>query len=347
MADAADVQDNKQDNIFTAILESAKRNPDRVALKGEGGRGRQYTYRELLTAITALAAGLSAPRFADIAEVGLLAENRPEWPIAYLGILGAGKTVVPFDANLAPGELKNLIRLSGVRLLLLSARFASLLEYLPDSLTVYCLDGSYPENWQLLFVPAPDAASPRPPADPAALIYTSGTTGAPKAAMLSHRNILSNSASATAALELFADDVFLSVLPLHHTLEATCGFLTPLLVGATIVYARSLKSRQLIEDIRDNGVTVMIGVPLLFEKMHDGILRAVRQAAWPRRAVFDFTTRLASFGLDRGKAWGKPLFASLRRKAGLGSIRLFVCGGAPLPPEIARFFTLIGITFLQ
>jgi long-chain acyl-CoA synthetase len=183
--------------------------------------------------------------------------------------------------------------------------------------------------------------------DVAVLIYTSGTTGNPKAVQLTHGNLIANLESVNRSLDFGPSDVWCSVLPLHHTFEATCGFLAALDCGATVVYARSLKSRDIIEDISANRATVMCGVPLLFEKMYQSIQRGVQAAPLPRRLLFGVLFGLSGFGWALGQRWGRGLFRSLRARTGMVPMRLFVSGGAPLPPHIARFFNLIGFGFLQ
>jgi long-chain acyl-CoA synthetase len=149
------------------------------------------------------------------------------------------------------------------------------------------------------------------------------------------------------ALHFDESDVFLSLLPLHHTYEATCGFITPIVSGATIVYARSLKSKEILEDIAFNKVGILCGVPLLFEKMNHAILRGVQQASVIRKILFHILYWLSSFGWVLGYKWGRLLLASIRQKAGLSTIRMIVSGGAPLPSSTARFFNYLGIDFLQ
>jgi long-chain acyl-CoA synthetase len=165
---------------------------------------------------------------------------------------------------------------------------------------------------------------------------------------LTHRNLLCNLEGVEQALQFGSDDRFLSVLPLHHTFEATCGFLTPLMSGATIVFARSLKSKEILEDLALNQVTIMCGVPLLYEKMHSAIMRKIQSAPWHRRLLFKTLYVCSSIGWKLGqRKWGRALYRSLREKAGLHTLRMLVSGGAPLPPSIARFFNLIGLDFMQ
>jgi long-chain acyl-CoA synthetase len=112
------------------------------------------------------------------------------------------------------------------------------------------------------------------------------------------------------------------------------------------VYPRSLKSKEIAEDIANNGITCMTGVPLLFEKLYHSIRRGIRNAPVAKRMMVNALMAASSASWKLGLAAGKPLFRHLRQKAGLGSIRLFVSGGAAIAPEIARFFNLLGFDFL-
>jgi len=341
-----DGQVRQPSSICQGFLDRAELQPEAVALKGSGGRGESITYSQVAQIMLQLAGSLTAlpPGIGD--RIGILSENRPEWPLAYLGILAAGKTVVPIDAALKIEEITRVINDAGLKALFVSPQFeAALVDRLPR-VTFFSFDTDSSHSWRVL----PGIGDRLPPCrenDVAVLIYTSGTTGSPKVVMLTHGNLLANYAGVSDALRFDSSDVFLSVLPLHHTYEAMCGFLTPLLAGATIVYARSLKSTELLEDIGFNRVTVMCGVPLLFEKMAHAIQRGIEQTPVGQRALLRFLYRLSGIGWRLGFKWGRSLFASLRRKAGLSTIRMFVSGGAPLPPSIARFFNYLGLDFLQ
>lgn len=331
--------------LYDVLASTASIFPDRQAYVGAGGKGEAYTYAQVNDLVRRLAVGLSGPRYQDQPEIGLLSENRPEWPIAYLAIVAAGKTVVPIDANLKDNEISYLVGHAGLQTVFASESFVSFLGSLEKGLKVISLEPDS-ESWQGLqgdksvFWPKAESSAT------AALIYTSGTTGTPKAVMLTHRNLISNLTSIQQSLFFDENDVFLSVLPLHHTFESTCGFLTPILAGSLVVYARSLKSKEILEDIRNNQISIMCGVPLLFEKMYQSIERAIKNAPVFRRLLFRTFFGLSAATNKVGFDLGKPLFASLRKKAGLDTIRLFVSGGAALPSRIARFFNLLGFCLM-
>lgn len=143
-----------------------------------------------------------------------------------------------------------------------------------------------------------------------------------------------------------ADDQFLSILPVNHLFEITGGFLGPLYYGCTITYCRSLKPTELLKAMQQTGTTVMLVVPLVLKMLHDGIFRRVEGLPPGRRRMVQNLFSLAK-RLDRlGVPLGRLVFKSVQRQFG-GRLRAFVCGGAPLDPELAYDFSALGLTVLQ
>jgi len=330
--------------VHRAVLAAAERNAANIALQGDGGLGTVFTFADLAETVRRFAATLHHNRASARPEIGLLSENRPEWCFAYLAILAAGRTVVPIDANLTEQEISYIAGHARLESIIASKRYEHLVGKLPN-VRLISIEEDSPAGWQNL--PAGDPVPDIPPAAVAVLIYTSGTTGMPKAVELTHRNILANLEGIRDAIVFDRHDRFLSVLPLHHTYEATCGFLAPLMSGSCVTYARSLKSKELLEDIARNSITVMCGVPLLFEKMYHAIRRGINSAPLAKRLLLKASYASSLAAWQAGAKMGKTLFTGLRAKAGLASLRLFSCGGAALPGEIARFFNVIGIDLLQ
>ncbi len=187
----------------------------------------------------------------------------------------------------------------------------------------------------------------------ATIVYPSGTTGRPKGVMLSHRNILSNARGAAQCGPLGAQDVFLSFLPLSHTLERTAGCYLPMLIGAEVAFARSIQ--QLGEDLVAVRPTVLISVPRIYEGVYAKIQAGLKQKSGLARALFAATvaTGWARFERVQGRAGWSPrllLWPLLNRLVARqvlarlgGRMAYAVCGGAPLPPPIARFFIGLGL----
>lgn len=337
------------ETIYAVIKELADQHADRIALVNDGGRGNRLSYGAVMAQVMSWGRLLASPLFASAVEIGLLSENRSDWAVAYLAIQAAGKTVVPIDANLKPNEIAYIIDHANIKVVLTSGRFEKQLSGITSDLKIisFAKDSVNSVERYLTELSADTVALPDQANECAVLIYTSGTTGNPKAVELTHGNIVANIEGAAEAIGVRQEDVFLSVLPLHHTFEATAGFLLPLYCGSCIVYGRSLKSKQIVEDIKSNQITILIAVPLLFEKMYHSIRRGISKAGPAKRVMFTILFGISVAGWKSGVKLGSGLFKSMRIKAGLNSIRMFVSGGAALPSEVARFFNCMGFGMIQ
>jgi len=288
--------------------------------------------------------------------VGLQSENRAEWGLAYLAVIEAGGVIVPLDAQLKPQEVGEILATSNATYCIVSERMRSNLESvqrerLPALKRIGLDAASGLPNWsdaQREFAGAPPLAMNAQPHDLAVVIFTSGTTGQAKGVMLSHFNLLSNVEAVAKTLQFGPADRLLSVLPLHHTFESTGGFLCPMRMGASVAYARGLNSKELREDLQSSGATMFIAVPLLYEKLLSAIQRGIGERPLAQRLAVRallLTVRLAR--LLTGARIGRRLMRTLRERAGLGSVRLFVSGAAPLAPEVFWGFLDLGLPVLE
>jgi long-chain acyl-CoA synthetase len=335
-------------DLLELLDAAAERWKDRVALRMQGERKERYTYGELKRAVDAVAAFLRAAGVAKGDRVLLASENRPEWAAAYFGILRAGGAAVPVDPQLSERELANLWRTSGARVALLSEEAAARSPGLA-ALAAAAVPGAR----AALLAEALAGGPPCPPVaispdDLASLIFTSGTTGTPKGVMLSHRNFASLVAKLVGVFDLGPGDGMLSVLPLHHTFEFTCGLLVPLSRGAEIEYLDELTGDRISEALGSGRVTAMIGVPALWSLLHRRISQEL--AAGPGivesafRALMKGNAALRDSAL--GLNLGKLLFWPVHRRFG-GRLRLLVSGGSALDPEVQRAFTELGFDLFE
>jgi long-chain acyl-CoA synthetase len=318
-----------------------------------------FTFDAAARAVWAFAALLEREGVRPRQRVGLQGENRPEWGLAYLATLAAGAVAVPLDAQLGPDEVGEILAAAGATHLVTTERLRAVGERVRGArlpgLRMLSLDrspgpGPLPawDDAQRAFADAGPPAPRARPEDLAALIFTSGTTGLPKGVMLSHANLVSNVEAAVGTIPIHADDRMLSVLPLHHTFECTVGFLCPLRVGASVAYARGLKSNELREDIRTSGATILLGVPLLYEKLLATIRRGID--ASPRAQRLAARTLLGCVRWVRrttGARVGLTLMTGLRNATGMDRIRLFVSGAAPLPADAYWGLVDMGWTVLE
>jgi len=296
------------------------------------------TYAEVSDQVQRLAAGLQAPALSTIREIGLLSENRPEWALAYLAVVGAGKTVVPIDANLKASEVEAIVRHAGLQMMFVSGRWErTIVGFAPD-IRLLSLESDSPNHWQTLNANPLDFTPIGSRDSIAALIYTSGTTGSPKAVVLTHGNLLANIEGIVEAILIDERDVFLSVLPLHHTFESTCGFFEPAHPG------RGGRVRSVAEVQRsDRGDRRQrryenVRRPLLYEKMYHAIRRKIQAAPLPKRLIVRVLLALSDLGWSSAGAGGGALQGAARevRHGELSYFRIRG-GGAPVPyPQILR-----------
>ncbi len=322
---------------------------------------RTISYKELLEEVEAIARGLLSLGLKKGDRVAILGPNSPEWAKVYLACGFAGCINVPIDSLLSDNEKQQLIAKADVKAAFVAPRFLDVMQDLPRGFPSpkFIISLEWPSvdrgpdvmSMDELMARAGELKRQELPRvsreDIAAIIFTSGTTGVPKGVMLTHWNIVSDCMACSMAVDI-GQERFLSVLPMHHTFECTAGFLLPIYCGCHITYARSLKSRYIMEDLRSCRATVMLGVPLLFQKMKEGIERAVEKAPTARRLMFKTLWKMVIAAERAGNPHlGKVLFRSLRKKAGLDTIRYFVSGGAALPSFIPTFFRRLGLDIIQ
>lgn len=201
-------------------------------------------------------------------------------------------------------------------------------------------------------------APPIDPNDLAALVYTSGTTGRPKGVMLSHANILANIKATAERLHAESADVFLSFLPLSHTLERTCGYYFPIAAGSAVAFSRSVK--LLADDFKSVRPTVVVSVPRIYERFYAAIMERRAALKPPQRALFDLALAVGLRRYEarrRGKspsaadrvlwpALDRLVAAPVRAQLG-GRLRIAFTGGAPIGQAVIRLFLALGLDILQ
>ena len=280
--------------------------------------------------------------------IALLSENRPEWMIAYLAVLAYGAVIVPLDAQLTDKEVAILLASSEAKAVFISDATR---QKLPKngSLVIITFDPGEGVPFHDMSRAHHDAAVFPPPSagDLAAILYTSGTTGDPKGVMLSHGNLASNLESVI-KLEFFDHtDNLLLILPLHHTYPAMAGILLPFALGATVTILNSLKGPDILACMRETGVSVMIGVPLLYSGLRKAIFDEIRRKPAPVRMMVSLFLRINGLLVrTTGTNIGKALFHAVHARFG-PRFRLFASGGARLEPDVYTDMTNLGFTMIE
>lgn len=197
--------------------------------------------------------------------------------------------------------------------------------------------------------------------DLATIIYTSGTTGNPKGVMLTHKNFVSNVRQIMTDYKQYLsdEDIFLSFLPLSHSLERTAGYYMPVVMGATVAFAEDVTTMQ--QNLQEIRPTIMISVPRLYEKIHAGILAKVAEAPPIKQKLFNAAVATAAKALPyiceekpmplplrlRYRLFDKLVYSKLKVALGMDRMKFAVSGGAPLSVGDAEFFLGMGIIILE
>lgn len=344
-----------RDLLFAVCKRYAGRNALKVKKEGVY---QPLTYTELRESAEELGTAIAAMGLRKGDRVGIIGDNCPEWAVSYLAVVSLGLVAVPIDRDLKRREIRHILGVAGVRMLITGPKHLALLQ--DDLGEVKGLQfivtmGDQPGGPGLTFPEALEKGRAAvvggdrsfgeatvAPDDLAVLIFTSGTTGASKGVMLTHRNIASNVVGTSCHVAISHDDVLLSVLPLHHTYEATAGFLTALYQGATICYAESL--RRVADNLRETKASVMLGVPALFEAMYRRIQAGIEEKGAGKFALAKGVASLSELVLRRNVR--RTVFRKLHERFG-GALRLMISGGAAINPAVSRGYRELGIDFIQ
>jgi long-chain acyl-CoA synthetase len=352
--------------------------PDALQHKTDGV-WRSISHRTLLERVRRASLGLEELGVRTGDRIGLLSENRPEWAIADYACLTACVADVPIYPNSTADQAAYILRDSGSVAIFVStadqaAKIAQIRRQCPALRHVIGFDAPRHPGVDLTLaeLEARGAAVDKPeriaayrksadavrPGDLATIIYTSGTTGDPKGVMLTHDNIFSNVRASRAVVPFAGEDICLSFLPLSHIFERMAGHYMMLDTGTTIAYAESLeKVRDNLPEVRP---TLVLSVPRLYEKMYAAVLEKALSGSFVKKQIFFWARRVADRWADMKLSGVTPkgllamqyaiaqklVFSKLQARTG-GRLRYFVSGGAPLAPEINKFFYAAGLVILE
>lgn len=343
-------------SVQEMLLNSAKNYGSKLAIEDLNKTPiNKLTYNELLDHVLRFGNALQSLGYKEKSHIAVIGENRVQWAIAYLTGMAFNMVVVPIDRNLTDNEVLNIVHESDSECVIFSGNYTDLFADKRTSLKrikhYICLDETTEENFlemkTLISETEPFAKENLPEinnSEMAEIIFTSGSLGRAKGVMLSQGNIVANLIDMVSMLMMYPEDRFLSVLPMHHTYECTCGMLCPLYAGSSVHYARSLKT--ITDDLQKINATIILGVPLLYDKMFKRISKSieddkVKSKVVPvLRKVTNVTEKLGFGGLK------KKVFKELHRRFG-GSLRIFIAGGAAPDPLVAKGLREFGFNFLQ
>ena len=352
--------------------------PDALQVKIDG-RYQPISHRTLAERVRRTALGLRALGVQRGDRVGILSTNRPEWAIADFGCLTAQLADVPIYPTLPAEQVAYILRdASAVALFVSDAaqleKIAEIRGQLPALRHVITFESTRSAGADLTLAELEDmgkaAETPEvvaryrrealdvQPHELATLIYTSGTTGAPKGVMLTHDNLFSNVEASRQVLPFGPGEISLSFLPLSHIFERMAGHYLMLAVGASIAYAES--NDTVPANLLEVRPSFVLSVPRLYEKFYARVLENALSGGALKKRIFFWARSIADRWSTKTLAGKSPgvllglqyriakrlVFSKLRERMG-GRLRVFVSGGAPLSPEINRFFYSAGLMILE
>lgn len=361
-------------NIISVIFNTAMRRGDAVCARYK--RGDTWvimTWAELAQAIKATAAGLRVFGVRHGDRVAICAPTSIEWTIADCAIMAAGGVTVPIYTSLLPEKMVSIIKDSSPVALLVDQLSSTnnVIQAInisgPTQIPLISLrsqeKGAYTLS-SLSFKTSPEdreeieaLVSDLHAGDTATIVYTSGTMGEQKGVVLTHGNIFSEICGARKSLCFCDNDVGLHCLPLAHVLGRLMQFYT-LAQGCESAYAEGIE--KLANNYLELKPSFVCGVPRMLEKIHELVFLRMKQSGFLKRSIFDWGMKIGSERSSliqkhravsiwlavRARLADLLVFRHIRVALG-GKLRCFICGGAPLSEEIAKFFHAAGIFVLE
>ena len=366
------------------LMEKARMYGERVAMREKyKGIWQEISWKTYLERVRFFCLGLLELGMRKGDHASILSENCPEWVFADLAIQSLGGVAIGIYPTNSKEQVKYIVDHSRSRFIVVedqeqTDKVLEVKEQLPllESIIVIDMKGlrhyddpmivSYGEVEALgreAHEKNPDKfeelVAQTKAEDVAFMIYTSGTTGPPKGCMITHQNHIYNLVAINDIFQFTEEDSVVSYLPLCHILEQGVSIGIPLIFGYTINFAESIDTVQ--QNIQDISPTFFAAVPRILEKMHSTIQIKLQDTTRFKRFVYDFWEpvgkKVAKYRMAKQRV---PLlwlilyglgylcsFRSLRDKLGLLNCRLLMSGGAPVAPEILKFYHSLGIFAIE
>jgi len=351
-------------SIKELVKNSSRKYGNAPAFKFKDREGRVVTktYKQLERDVDCLGTALISLGLKG-ERIAVIGENRYEWSVCYFAVVNGTGIVVPMDKHLPGIEVENLIHRGKVKAIFYSPAYHDMMMEIANrnNMVKYfiCMEnlesinntgekfysmphlikkgGELLESGDKSFVDAQIDIN-----EMSVLLFTSGTTSMSKGVMLSHYNIASNVTALTTVIRTQPNDVYLSLLPLHHTFENTVGLMFMVHSGICIAYSDGIK--HVAKNLKEYKVTLLVAVPAILEAMYRRLQDGIRKSG--REKTFKMLVNISEFLRRIGIDLRKKFFRSVLKEFG-PNLRLSVSGAAPLDPEVIAGFDKIGLKLLQ
>ncbi len=327
----------------------------------ENGEVKTTSYQDRLDSVNAFGTALACKDIMG-GRIAIIGETHPHWVEAFLAATNSGSVAVPLDKELDIDTIVAFVERASCCAIVYSRTFNGKLAAIADRMpTIKCYIPIAPNDDELKYpnvisydamlslgkeaLAAGDKRFTEHEIDMqkmCALLFTSGTTGTSKAVMLSHNNLTAAVNSSCQCTSYDYKSTFVSVLPIHHTFELTCGHLAGSNEGVTIYISEGIRyASKNFKDFKPNSLVL---VPLFLETVHKRIWDTIRSKGMEKkvRAAMKLSNAMLKLGIDLRK----KLFSDITSAFG-GNLRSIVVGGAPLDPKIVADFYTFGILVIQ
>lgn len=339
---------------FPEMLEiQTKRNGQRpyfTVFEGTNDEKHTLNYTQVLEKVKILAKWLIENGIKKGDKVAVSGKNSPEWGLVFHAALYASATIIPIDNGLHEHEVCNIIKRAEPKIAIVDdEKIGFISKEFPD-LLIKSLNPTEKENYVYNLKPKSQVEFNEMPSenDTAAILFTSGTTGIPKGVMLSHKNLICDGFIAQTTFAINNRDVFYALLPIHHAYTMQAAFVCPLECGAEIVFGKSMAVSKLMKELREGKITIMLGVPLLYNKLLSGINKGIRAKGILVSGLMAFLREISYFIKKlTGKNLGKKIFKQVLQQANISTLRIAISGGGPLTKGVFKQYQAMGLDFVQ
>ncbi len=352
------------ETIKEIYLHSMEKHPDDICildkLSPKDEKFIEYTYRQFGDDVEALGTALTKKYNVQGERIVIIGENQYDWYVSYMATLMGAGIAVPVDKELPENEIENLVNRSKASIVIYSSHLKEKVKTVMDKTPTVKyfvqmknddkLEGRIVGFNTMLqegkeLIEKGDKSFLDIKIDPdefKALFFTSGTTANSKGVMVNNRQLANNVNAVSAYVKLTNKDRLFSVLPLHHTYEASIGFILPFSVGASVAVCQGL--RYISDNLKETHPTAIISVPLLLESLYKNIMKNIKKSKKEKvvSSMMQITNVLKAFGIDIKRKVFKEIYDGIG-----GNLRIVVSAAAPIDKKVGKWYTDLGIMFLQ
>src|SRR5258707_1022957 len=348
----------KYNSVGEALRDALETSPTEVCLI-ESDRGEEkgrLTYRNFKDKALPLAKALQDLGIGPGDRVAIIMTNQSKWLISAYAIFFRGATLVPLDFKLKPEEQWQLLKHSGVNVLITEYGIWRQLSVSPGrsaaSNLKIVLATEAPENadmggaerWEeIKSVNAPTFVAQKRE-DIVCIVYSSGTGGTPKGCMMTHENYLEQCMALTSLYPFWPGVRYLSILPTNHAIDFMVGFFGPFTCGAAVVHLRTLRPEYVREAFPKYEITYVSLVPLVLKNLQKGLQARFDALPDAKRKALDAIRNInRALTKDRPRLWlSRKLLGEVHSAFG-GKLEAIIVGGAFTEPQTLQFFYDLGI----